>query len=189
MNKTKRKVLIVDDDVFTREMYADIFRQSGFEVLEANDGVEGVDVATTKMPDVIFTGIVMPRMDGFTLIETLKKNVLTANIPFFMSSHLGREEDRKRANDLGVKEFIIRDFTTPGEVVDLVSAIFAEGSEYALDFDKYNLDAQRLARDLSFNGHFQCAECNEPMILKLQVGAKGVHTTQFVCPRCGWRQV
>lgn len=189
MNQLNKKILIVDDDVFTREMYADVFRQSGFEVAEANDGVEGVDMATTQVPDVIFTGIVMPRMDGFTLIENLKKNVLTAQIPVFMSSHLGREEDRNRASSLGVKEFIIRDFTSPGEVVNLVSAIFAEGSEYALDFDEYNLDAQRLSRNLNFNGHFQCSECNESLILKLRIGAKGVHTAQFVCPKCGWRQV
>lgn len=189
MIQTKKKILIVDDDVFTREMYADVFRQSNFEILEANDGLEGVDMATKNAPDVIFTGIVMPRMDGFTLIETLKKNVLTAQIPVFMSSHLGREEDRKRAEMLGVKEFIIRDFTSPTEVVNLVSSVFAEGAEYALDFDEYNLDAQRLARDLNFNGHFQCSECDESMILKLRIGAKGMHTAQFVCPRCGWRQV
>jgi CheY-like chemotaxis protein/predicted RNA-binding Zn-ribbon protein involved in translation (DUF1610 family) len=170
-------------------MYTDVFRQSGFEILEANDGVEGVDMATKNMPDVIFTGIVMPRMDGFTLIETLKKNVLTAKIPVLMSSHLGREEDRKRAQDLGVREFVIRDFTSPMEVVNLVSSIFAEGSEYTLDFDKYNLDAQRLARDLNFNGHFQCTECGESMVLKFQIGEKGMHTAQFVCPKCGWRQV
>lgn len=189
MNEAKKKILIVDDDVFTREMYVDVFRQSGYEVFEANDGVEGVDIATKSLPDIIFTGIVMPRMDGFTLIETLRKHVLTASTPIFMSSHLGREEDRKRAETLGVKEFIVRDFTTPAEVVNLVGALFTEGGEYALDFDEFNLDAQRLSRDLHFNGNFQCAECNESLVLKLRVGVRGMHTAQFVCPRCGWRQV
>lgn len=188
MNKEKKKILIVDDDVFTRGMYADTFRQSHYEVLEANDGVEGLDLATTNMPDVIFTGIVMPRMDGFSLIENLKKNVLTANIPIYMSSHLGREEDRKRAEELGVKEFIIRDFTSPVEVVNIISSLFAEKGEYALDFDKYNLDAQRLAKDLHFNGHFQCVECENTMTLKISIGEKGLHTAQFVCPYCGWKQ-
>lgn len=189
MEKTKKKILIVDDDVFTRGMYADTFRQSDYEVFEANDGVEGMDMVTKCVPDVIFTGIVMPRMDGFTFIENLKKNVLTANTPVFMSSHLGREEDRKRAQELGVKEFIIRDFTSPLEVVGMISSAFAEKGEYTLDFDKYNLDAQRLAKDLNFNGHFQCNECQTPMVLKVRIGDGGNHSAQFVCPHCGWKQI
>ena len=188
MNIKNKKVLLVDDDVFTREMYADVFRQSGYAVIEASDGVEGVDMATKERPDVIFTGIVMPRMDGFTLIETLKKNTITASIPVFMSSHLGREEDRKRADTLGVKDFIVRDFTTPAEVVNIVSSVFSAGGEYVVDFDKYNLDAQRLARNLRLNENFQCLECNESVLLKLRVGERGMHTAMFVCPQCGWRQ-
>lgn len=188
MSDIKKKILIVDDDIFTRDMYADVFQKSGYEVLVASDGVEGVDQATKNLPDVIFTGIVMPRMDGFTLIETLRKSVMTSKIPVFMSSHLGREEDRERAKSLGVKEFIVRDFTTPMDVVDLVSALFSEGGEYVLDFDKYNFDAQRLARDIHINDRFLCESCNEPIVLKLRVGLRGAHTAHFVCPNCGWRQ-
>ena len=188
MNGEKKKILIVDDDVFTRDVYADVFRNAGYDVFEASDGIEGVDMATKNIPDVIFTGIVMPRMDGFTLIETLRKSVMTSKIPVFMSSHLGREEDRERAKSLGVKEFIVRDFTTPMDVVDLVGKALSSGGEYILDFDKNNFDAQRLAHDIHINERFQCLECDESMVLKLRIGEHGMNMTQFVCPRCGWRK-
>ena len=67
------KILLVDDDETIRGMYDDIFKKEGFEVFEAIDGVDGLDKATKNIPDVIFTGIVMPTMDGFQLMEALKK--------------------------------------------------------------------------------------------------------------------
>jgi len=185
-NKT---ILIIDDDVFTRGTYADVFRGAGYTVLEAEDGVEGLDLATTKSPDVIFTGIVMPRMDGFTLMESLKKNMATSVIPVFISSHLGREEDKKRATELGAKGFIVRDFTSPAEIVETISAVFAEGGEYLLEFDPFNLDAQKLARDLKMNSNFQCLECDERVVIKLRAGHNGEHKALLTCPRCGWQQV
>jgi CheY-like chemotaxis protein len=187
---SKRVILIVDDDDFTREMYADVFRNSGYEVREARDGVEGLDSATNNHPDVIFTGIVMPRMDGFSLMEALSKNTQTASIPVVISSHLGREEDRKRAEQLGAKDFIVRDTTSPREVVEIVSMLFSEGGEFVLEFDPYALDAQRMAQQLRVNSHFQCMECGEKMFLKVRLTKKATHSwfqVKFVCPKCGWQ--
>lgn len=189
-DETKKSLLIIDDDDFTRDMYADVFRGADFVVYEARDGIEGLDVATQKLPDAIFTGIVMPRMDGFTLIETLKKHTNTASIPIVISSHLGREEDKRRAELLGVKDFIVRDTTTPREVVTLVSNLFAKGAEYTLQFDPYALDAQRMAQQLRVNSHFQCMECGEKLLIKVRVDNSKENPwfrMKFVCPKCGWQ--
>lgn len=185
----RTKILVVDDDAMTREMYAEVFRRADYEVLEASDGVEGLDIATKNVPDIIFTGIVMPRMDGFTMIETLKKTVMTAHVPFVISSHMGREEDQKRANQLGAKDFIVRDITTPREVVErITAALIKEGEEYKIEFNAYNLDAQELVRDLSLNSNYQCLECNEKLVLSLKlINAKErIFEARFVCPNCGW---
>jgi len=191
MNKeARRTILIIDDDDFTREMYVNVFRNAEYDVLEAHDGVAGLDIATEKTPDVIFTGIVMPRMDGFSLIEALAKNTSTSSIPVVMSSHLGREDDRKRAEQLGVRDFIVRDTTTPREVVDMVTKLFSDGGEYVLEFDPYALDAQRMTQQLRINSHFQCMECGDRLILKLRsLREDGDRSFQarFVCPNCGWQ--
>lgn len=89
-NKTK-KILLVDDDEMIRGIYSEVFRNNGFEVEEARDGLEGLEKARSIIPDIIFTGIIMPKMEGFDLMEALKKNVATSQIPVFISSHLGRE--------------------------------------------------------------------------------------------------
>ena len=101
------KILIIDDDDTIRESYALKFRQEKFEVISAKDGVEGLDLAHKEKPDIIFTGIIMPRMTGFELMGALSKEVSTSEIPVVISSHLGRKEDDQRAKELGAKDFII----------------------------------------------------------------------------------
>ena len=58
-----KKVLLVDDNAEVRSLYADIFRQAEFDVREANDGLEGLEMANQIVPDIILSGIIMPRMD------------------------------------------------------------------------------------------------------------------------------
>ena len=68
----KLKVLIVDDDEVSTNLLKGVFKSSGFDVKVAFDGLEGFDMATKFLPDVIITGIVMPRMSGFALISRRK---------------------------------------------------------------------------------------------------------------------
>lgn len=185
----KTKILIVDDDVMTREMYVNVFKQSGYEVLEAGDGVDGLDVASRELPDVIFTGIIMPRMSGFEFMEALRKAVATSKIPVVISSHIGREEDQQRANMLGAKDFIMRDMVTPREVVDRIGRLFVqEGEKYRLQFDANAADAQKLVSELAFSQGFQCMECGERLILDLTLRnpKERLFEAKFICPGCGW---
>lgn len=180
---------MVDDDMLTREMYADIFRGAGYEVIEAHDGVEGLDIASKELPDLVFTGIVMPRMDGFSMIEALKKTVATANIPVVISSHMGREEDQRRAVQLGAKDFIIRDITPPFEVLGRVGALFSQaGGMYTLEFNGFSMDAQKMARELNLNPNFLCLDCGEKMALLMKLtDPKGkIFEARLVCSKCGW---
>lgn len=171
------KILLVDDDVDTRSLYAEVFQAAGFQVREAKDGLEGLEMATADRPDVVFTGIIMPRMDGFALTEALRSNVVTASIPIAFSSHLGRQEDQKRARDLGVDEFIVRDVVTPNEVVARIQSLISH-SEYMIAFDVRALDAQKLAADLRLNQNFLCSE-NGGRQFALRLKVKSVSTRTF----------
>lgn len=190
MTEKKLKILLVDDDVELREMYAEIFENANFEVIQANDGVEGLDVASKELPDVIFTGIIMPRMDGFSMVEALQKTVMTANIPIVISSHMGREEDRIRAEKLGVKDFLVRGNTPPVEVVERIGALFIEpGDEYHLFIDPFELDAQKLAKELSYDPSFKCLSCGGKLFLNLNLKntTERIFEARVICPNCGLR--
>lgn len=184
---TKKKILLVDDDVELREMYAEILQQAHFDVIQATDGLEGLDKATKESPDIIFTGIIMPRMDGFDLMEALKKTAMTASIPVVISSHMGRSEDKERALKLGAKDFILRGETKPREVIERISAIFVEpGKKYEIAFDPTALDIQQIGKDLNMQADFMCADCNEKMILEMELvdAQKRSFSAKFICPKC-----
>lgn len=173
--ETKRRILIVDDDIDTLDTYSRVFRNVGYDVIEAHDGLEGLDKATRTSPDIIFTGIIMPRMDGFTMMEALKKNSLTAEIPFAINSHLGREQDKVRAEEVGAVDFIVRDYTPPREVVERISTHLLGGS-YILEFDPQAADAQQLAEDLGMKDFSQCPDDGK-MVLKVTI--KDPHNRRF----------
>ncbi len=187
MDDKKKKILIVDDDRETRELYSETFKKNGFEVTEAIDGIDGIDKATNSIPDIIFTGIMMPRMDGFGLIEVLGKNVATRSIPVVMNSHLGREEDRKRAFDMGVKDFLIKTMYTPNEVALKIKNILGiYKGDYKIKISFGEFDAKRLISDLGAPSDFLCPKCATPMILNLKAVniSQGQFSIMIVCPKC-----
>ena len=186
MEDKKFKILIVDDDESIRSTYVDVFKKDGFDVIEAIDGVDGLDKATKSIPDIIFTGIIMPRMDGFGMMEALKKNVTTSSIPVVISSHMGREEDQRKSQELGAKDFITRDMTTPIEVVGRVKNAL-NLNEYRIKINLTELDAQKLAKNMHWSDKFQCNWCGGDMCLSMKLA--DVKDKKFdarvICSQCG----
>lgn len=80
-----KKVLVVDDDEAVRKSIAVTLRMKrGFEILEAADGLEGLDLAKKHIPDLIISDVVMDNLNGFMLLELLRENPSTAHIPVIM---------------------------------------------------------------------------------------------------------
>ncbi|MFA6194015.1 MAG: response regulator, partial [Parcubacteria group bacterium] len=160
------------------------FKEHGFEATGAKDGVEGIDLISKGSFDVIMTGIIMPRMDGFQLISALRENIGTKDVPIAIISHLGREEDRKRAKELGVENFIVQGSMTPREVVDRVKNMIAASSSFQIGFDYFGWGAPELAKKMELPG-FACPNCQNKLILKLTPKTEGKgFDASFKCPKC-----
>lgn len=163
------KLLLIDDDANTRSLYVEALRTVNFEVREGNDGLEGLELTAESVPDLIITGIIMPRMDGFSFVEELRKNIATAHIPVIFISHLGREEDRERAQALGVQGFLLRDMTSPNDMIERINDILTS-TEYVLGIDPFAFDAAKFAQDFNLNPDFVCPEekAGGRVVLKLR---------------------
>ena len=118
MPDQKPKVIIIDDDNEKRCVYAEKFVAEGFLVEEAINGKEGLKKIIQSPPDLIFTGIQMPEMDGFTMVEQIKKDSALGRIPIMINSHLGRKEDQEHSRSLGCNEFIYYGMVPFNEVVE-----------------------------------------------------------------------
>ena len=186
MGDKKFKILLVDDDGGIRSTYAQVFKQKGFVVEEAVDGLDGLDRATKNIPDVIFTGIIMPRMDGFDLIESLKKNVATKDIPVIISSHMGREEDRKKAMEIGAKDFVVKTMSTPNEIVEKVMVLL-NPNIYKLKIAENELDYRKFSQAFGLSEGWTCESCGEGLVFSVeQVDLVDKFLrAEIVCPKCG----
>lgn len=186
MEDKKIKILLVDDDEPVVSMYEEVFKEEGFEIEKAWDGLEGLDKASKNPPNVIFTGIVMPRMDGFQLIEALSKNVATANIPVVISSHMGRKEDQIRAKEMGVRDFIVRGMVTPREAAERIRAVLGS-TVYNLKIVPGEADASKMAKDLHFSETFKCDHCGADLVFS--VSPTNFESREFsgrlLCSNCG----
>ena len=122
--KEKNKIFIVDDDKFLLDMYARKFEQSGFDVVTSTGSSEALDkIKNGVTPDIIITDILMPSMDGFEFLESLKKNKLVENTKIIILSNKGEKHDIDKGMQLGASGYIIKASTIPSEVVEKVNEI------------------------------------------------------------------
>jgi DNA-binding response OmpR family regulator len=123
----KKRIMVVDDDETLRGIYTAVFRESGLDSVGAEDGQDAWDkMENGVIPDIIFTGLTMPRINGFELLQKIKAHPARSKIPVIIFSHRGRPEDRIEAEKLGAADFIININTTPADVVRRVRSIFGE---------------------------------------------------------------
>lgn len=177
-DQSKFRILIIDDDEASVHMLRTVFQDSGFEVMVAFDGLEGLDVATKHLPDVILTGIVMPRMSGFDMIRNLQNSVSTAKIPVLVYSHLGREGDRDEAEQLGARGFLVRGMTTPNEIVEQARQAISPEREFYLEIDPNKADAKELVETFPIKHAFTCHDGKE-LVIKLESLSESPQTLRF----------
>ncbi len=118
----RKKVLIVEDDKFLRELLVGKLETEGLETLAAIDGQEGLKVIEEKKPDVIILDLMLPNVDGFQVLEKMKENPAQASIPVIVLSNLGHREDIERCMNMGAKDFMVKAHYTPNEIVDKVKS-------------------------------------------------------------------
>ena len=99
-------VLIVDDNVDAREMYAMYLEHAGFRADEADDGEAAIAIAQRNRPAVILMDATMPRMDGWEAARRLKADPKTRSIPLIMLTAHAFDEHRQRAADVGADAFL-----------------------------------------------------------------------------------
>lgn len=106
------KILVVDDSTEITSDIAGALRKEGYEVLTANDGVEGLGIAFSQRPDLILCDAVMPRMDGYALMRAIKANPATAGIPMILLTSKASPEEEHRALKSGFHDFIAKPMMT-----------------------------------------------------------------------------
>lgn len=120
MNKKKKKILIVEDDSLLLSIMSEKLIKEGFEVSAAKDGEEGLKQATAVYPDLILLDIMMPKMDGVTMLKKMRENEKFISTPVILLTNVGYGEQVDEALKHGVQDFLIKTNWTLNDVVGKV---------------------------------------------------------------------
>lgn len=154
-----KKLLVVDDEANIREVIREYAEFNGFEVYDAVDGMQAVEICRDMDFDIIVMDIMMPRLDGFSACKEIRK---TKNIPTILLSARGEEYDKLFGFELGIDDYVTKPFS-PKELMARINAIIArhnasgistEGASDDSDHFEYEgLVVDMKARTVSVDGN------------------------------------
>jgi len=135
-----KKILLIEDNPEVRENTSEILSLANYEVLLAENGRIGVDIAQHQKPDLIICDIMMPELDGYGVLHILSKNDQTAGIPFIFLTAKTEKTDIRKGMNLGADDYL----TKPFDDTDLLNAIEARFRKNAMQQKLYDVTPEGL---------------------------------------------
>ncbi len=118
--QTRYTILVVDDSITTRTLEKNILESSGYLVVTAVDGAEAMEKIKTRKVDLVVTDVQMPRMDGFVLTASLKKDKNYQQLPIILVTSLESEEDKRRGIEVGADAYITKGAFDQGNLLNTI---------------------------------------------------------------------
>ena len=104
----KRKILVIEDEETLRRTLIQYLQEENFDVLGATDGEQGVELVKSEKPDLVLLDIILPKKNGFQVLEEIKQNKTTKNIPVIILTNLESMEDIQKAFDKGAMTYLVK---------------------------------------------------------------------------------
>ena len=114
------KILIIEDDNFLLSLIVEKFIQLGFDAEASTDGEDGLNKILNNKYDLVLLDMILPKMDGFKILEEIKKNESLKKMPIIVASNLYDKNDIDKAFSLGAADYIIKAYNSPENIVDRV---------------------------------------------------------------------
>ncbi|MFC1855368.1 response regulator transcription factor [Thermodesulfobacteriota bacterium] len=106
-----KKVLIVDDEMHVIKIMQFKLKKEGFDVISAQNGNDAIEIAKKELPDIILLDIMMPDINGYMVLEALKAEDSTKDIPVIMVTAKTQESNKIKAEKLGIADYIFKPFS------------------------------------------------------------------------------
>jgi len=114
-----KKILVIEDDANIRESLVELLEMKSFELISAENGTEGLKLAQDNLPDLIVCDVMMPGMNGYEVVEAIRKDSRMKNLPFIFLSAKAMEADIDYGKKLGANSYL----TKPFRAQDLFSVV------------------------------------------------------------------
>lgn len=145
----KKNILIIEDETRIRFLLRDYFFKEGFNIIEASDGDEGINYFINSKVDLVILDIMMPRVDGITVLEMIRK---VSKVPVILLTAKGQEEDKLFGYEMGADDYMTKPFS-PKVLVAKVKALLKRTSEesFSSENDYNGLTINKLSHEVKIN--------------------------------------
>jgi DNA-binding response OmpR family regulator len=191
----KGTILIVEDQPGFRRIYHDVLKSDGYEVLEAQDGEQGLEMVRAHKPHLVLLDLGLPKIDGFEVLKRIRADAATAKIPVIIFSVLGEQKDVKKGLELGANDYTVKGFYTPRQILSKVRGLITQMEvpkphhSYKLKIENSQEDSPLLQSEIGLSKGYLCPHCGQEMVLELfpdYVKNEGHwFTAHFTCVKCG----
>ncbi|MEH1833785.1 MAG: response regulator transcription factor [Nostoc sp.] len=144
MPESSKKILVIEDDNVTRNLYLKGLEAKGFDTIGADNGLAGIQQAQEHIPDLVICDITMPDMDGYSVLATLRQEPLTAIIPFIFLTGSSTKADVRKAMELGADDYLSK----PSTLDELLRAIAIRLQKQATLQYWYTIQFEKAAKSL-----------------------------------------
>lgn len=118
--QVKKKILLVEDDVALAAVYRSRLELENFETREVNNGEQALQAVMEYKPDLILLDAMMPKVNGFDVLDILRNTPEVSNVRVIMLTALSQPKDKERAEALGVDDYLVKSQVVIGDVVERV---------------------------------------------------------------------
>ena len=194
MDEHKGTVLVIEDGAPFRRIYQDVLSHDGYRVVLAEDGEMGLEMAHREKPDLILLDLILPKLHGFDVLQNLRTDTATRDIPVIIFSTMGEQKDIQRGLELGANDYTVKGFYSPREILNKIRVLLSQSQAgesttlYDLSVKEGRGDAARLQQDIGLTGLFACPHCDGEIHLQLipDHGRGEGHwfMAHFMCQNC-----
>ncbi|HEY9741221.1 MAG TPA: EAL domain-containing protein [Coleofasciculaceae cyanobacterium] len=144
-----KKILVIEDEEFVRENIVELLDAEGFEVIGAEDGRMGLNLAKAMVPDLILCDVMMPELDGYGVLTALRQDSILAAVPFIFLTAKAAKADLRQGMELGADDYLTKPFTR----AELLGAIISRLKKQAAVQERYHTELQQAKEQLEYLIH------------------------------------
>lgn len=188
------QILVVEDTELLRRIYQDKLASDGYRVLTAGDGLEALAVLRANRVDLVLLDLIMPRMGGLDVLQSMKADPRTSDLPVVVLTNLGEESAIKHALELGALDYLIKNQAKPADVAEKIRLVLdnlagcgGSSESFKLAIRDREADAECFISKLKLPRRFWCPACEVDLTLELipKSDREGWFDAHLICPMCG----
>jgi DNA-binding response OmpR family regulator len=190
----KTRILVVEDQEGFRKIYQKLLENEGYDVLMAEDGEIGWQLSKEKLPNMILLDLGLPKIDGFEVLQRIREDKDTKQIPVIIFSVMGEQQNIKKAMEMGANDYTVKGFYTPRQILSKIKSLLntVETKKnlrvFKLQMKEGYPDAAELQREIGLTNGFHCSFCQTEMNFEAYpdyVRQDGHwFSTRIYCPQC-----